>query len=266
MTATKARLVAMLLPLAMAGCDGRASDPTTGDLQRGENTVLTVSVAASTKDAMEQVAALFERETGTTVRINSGPTSALAGQIIAGAPADILLSASYQWADAVTEKGLARDSKPLLTNSLVLIVPRGNPAGVHSPDGLRSPRVAKVALAGESVPAGIYAVRALEALACRQDLAAAGKIVLGHDVRTTLTYVERGEAEAGIVYSTDASTTGQVEVVYTFDPSTHGEIVYPVVLLKDGGNEPAARRFYDFLSSDAAQRVMQQFGFTRFNP
>jgi molybdate transport system substrate-binding protein len=81
-------------------------------------------------------------------------------------------------------------------------------------------------------------------------------------VRVTLTYVERGEAEAGLVYATDASITDKVEVVYTFDAGTHDPIRYPLVLLKTGAAHPAPRRFYEFLGTPGAAEVFKKYGFT----
>ena len=84
-------------------------------------------------------------------------------------------------------------------------------------------------------------------------------------MRTALTYVERGEAEAGIVYSTDVSIAPKVELVYEFDPSLHDEIVYVLVLLKRGSEKPAARKFYEFLQSSPADNVYAKFGFSRLH-
>jgi len=81
-------------------------------------------------------------------------------------------------------------------------------------------------------------------------------------VRATLTYVERGETDAGIVYATDARITDKVEVVHTFPTDTHDAIQYPLVLLKDG----AARDFYRFLQSDEAKGVFRKHGFMVVNP
>ena len=140
-------------------------------------------------------------------------------QISEGAPAQLFLSANEKWADFVKEKGLAQDTKVLLGNSLVIVVPQGNPAGVKQPKDLTNAQVKRIAVAGPTVPAGIYARQALKKLNIWDGLEENKKIISGENVRVTLTYVERGEAEAGIVYATDAhGSSKQVEVVYTFDP------------------------------------------------
>ena len=116
-------------------------------------------------------------------------------------------------------------------------------------------------MAGEKVPAGTYGQQALEALQIYGQLADAKKIVRGEDVRATLALIERKEAEAGIVYSTDALMTDKVEVVYTFDPKTYDKIVYPLVLLKHGQDKPASQKWFDFLGSKAAEPIFEKRGF-----
>jgi molybdate transport system substrate-binding protein len=224
---------------------------------------LIVSAAASTKEVVEALVGEFEAATGTKVTVNPGPSSGLAGQIIAGAPADLFLSASQQWADEVNKKNKASAMARLLTNKLVIVVPAVNPGSVHEPKDLLSPAVKKVALAGEKVPAGAYADQALAKLELLQPLESAGKIVRGQDVRSALSYVERGEAEAGIVYSTDLSAATGVKPAYEFDPSLHDDIVYVLVLLKDAGEKPAAKKLYEYLQAPAAEATYAKFGFSR---
>jgi molybdate transport system substrate-binding protein len=224
-----------------------------------------VSAAASTKDVIEALDKKFTASTGAEVKVNAGPSNGLAQQILAGAPADLFLSANQQWADEVKKGGQAADSAQLLTNKLVLVVPQDNPGGVHEPKDLLSPKVKKIALAGEKVPAGIYAGQALTKLDLLQKLTDENKIVRGQDVRNTLNFVERGEAEAGIVYSTDVRAADGVVVAYEFDPSLHDEIVYVLVLLKHGSDNPAAGDLYKFLQSPQADETYRSFGFTRLH-
>ena len=85
------------------------------------------------------------------------------------------------------------------------------------------------------------------------------------DVRTALAYVERGEAEAGIVYSTDLLAAKNVVKVHEFDPALHDEIVYVLVLLKHGEDNQAAKGFFTFLQSKEADATLQKFGFERIS-
>jgi molybdate transport system substrate-binding protein len=240
--------------VAVCGCERP-------DTTAAKPSSVTAFVAASTQDAVNDVAATFHRDTGIAVKISPGGSNTLANQIINGADADVFLSANELWADSVKEKGFAAELRPLLTNSLVLIVPKGNPAGVKWPEGLLAAKVKHVALAGEKVPAGIYAKQALGAQHVYDDLARDKKIVRGKDVRATLNLVELGEVAAGVVYSTDAATSDRVEVVYTFDEKSHDPIRYPLVLLKHGQQNPAARKWFDYLGSASAAKVFEKYGF-----
>ena len=245
--------------LLLLGCGGGAERlPTASNAGRS----VFVLVAASTKDAVDEIAAAFTKETGIDVKINADDSSKLATQIVQHAPADIFLSANEKWADFVKDKGFVQETKPLLGNTLVIVVPKGNPAKVSKPEDLTGAAVKKIAIAGPTVPAGIYVREALTKLKLWEDLDQQKKIVPGENVRVTLTYVERGEAEAGIVYGTDARITSKVEEVYTFEPATHEKIVYPLVLLQAGQKNEAARKFYEYLQGPAATTVFRKYGFT----
>ena len=212
---------------------------------------------------VESLAEQFTKQSPHSIKVNPGSSNSLAGQIIAGAPADLFLSASQEWADRVREAKLSAQQVKLLTNKLVLIVPKGNPAGIKDPNDLVKPLVKKIALAGEKVPAGKYADQSLAKLGLLDSLIREKKIVRGQDVRTALAYVERGEVEAGIVYSTDLLVAKNVEMVHAFDSALHDEIVYVLLLLKHGEDNAAAKEFFDFLKSKEADSTIKKFGFER---
>jgi molybdate transport system substrate-binding protein len=251
--------IGLLIVLAPASCVNSSSSMPAAD----DNEALIFSAATSTKDLMETLGREFSADYGTRVNVNAGPSNALATQVVAGAPADLFLSASRRWAEEVQKAGQATATVRLLTNQLVIVVPRDNPGQVQRPEDLLSPSVQFVALAGENVPAGIYADQALTKLGLFQQITEARKIVRGQDVRSALSFVERGEAEAGIVYSTDVHSASRLAIVYEFDASLHDEIVYVLVLLKHGSGRPAARELYQFLQSPKADDAYRRFGFTR---
>lgn len=248
----------LLLVLAgaalLTGCD--ASDG--GEPAPGTALIL---AAASTTDAVEEAGALFEARTGIAVRVSSGASNALANQLLAGVPADLFLSADPRWVDAVSEAGLVGETRMLLGNELVLVVPVGNPAGVGAPTDLLSDRVRHVALAGERVPAGRYADEALRSAGVHEALVDSGRIARGHDVRRALGYVETGEAKAGVVYATDARISDRVTVVHRFPPEAHATIEYPLVLVAEPAHPAAARRFFEFLVGDEARAIFDRHGF-----
>jgi molybdate transport system substrate-binding protein len=240
------------------GTGGGGSNRSEAQGQAGE---ILISVASSMKDAVDELAQRFQSATGVTVRVNAGPSSGLAAQILSGAPAQLYLSASEEWADALEKEQLVLERVPLASNQLVIIVPRGNPAGVVRLEDLLQPPVRRVALAGERVPAGVYADQALRSAGMWEPLVEAGKVVRGQDVRITLSFVERAEADAGIVYVTDARLSDSVEVACAIDPARHEPIVYPLVLLKASEQVPAAKRFYDYLQTSESREVFARFGF-----
>jgi molybdate transport system substrate-binding protein len=252
-----ARVLAASLAL-LAACSSQP--PLDGHRQKP---ALVASVAASAAEAVEEIGARFRAQTGVELRVNAGPSNALATQILSGAPVDLFLSASPEWADKLAEDGLAAARIDLLTNRLVVVVARGNPAGVNEPEDLASPAVKKLALAGENVPAGKYADQALEKLGLLEQLQDDRRIVRGQDVRAALSFVERGEAEAGVVYATDVAAAPGVEIACEFDPALHEEIVYVLVLVKREPPRPEARRLFDYLQGDKAD---DEFTNRRFIP
>ena len=264
MASLTAALISCSKPAPPAAAEKAQQAPSAAQPAVG-NEPLVLSAAASTKEVMETLSEQFKAKSGTEVKINLGPSSGLATQILKGAPADLFLSANQEWADAIKSAGFADSMCRLLTNKLVMIVPKGNPGQVHAPKDLLSAKVKKVSLAGEKVPAGKYAEQSLKKLGLLQQLVDDAKIARGQDVRSALTYVERGEAEAGIVYATDVGAAPQVESVFTFDPAQHDEIVYVLVMLKHGAQNPAARQFYEFLQSSTADKTYVSFGFSRLH-
>jgi molybdate transport system substrate-binding protein len=272
---TNCRLFVASVAIYLLGCGARPDDGVDSsrksasagaaeDENRGEPLILLA--AASTKYAVEELAANFQKQTGTRVLVSAGPSNALAAQIASGAPADLFLSANEKWTEYVQQQGLAEEVRPLLTNGLALIVPRNNPGRVKSPTELANRRVKRVALAGENVPAGIYAEQALRDLGLYDMLVGANKIIRGQDVRGALGYVARGEAEAGIVYDTDARSEANVIVVDRFDPKSYDSIVYPLVLIKREQPSAAARKLYEYFRSAEAAVVFEKFGFQRVEP
>jgi len=151
----------------------------------------------------------------------------------------------------------------LLRNSLVLIAPRDS--RLQDFQGLAGGSVRLIALGDpDSVPAGEYGRQALVSLHLWEKLNA--KLVLAKDVRQVLTYVETGNADAGLVYATDALTSSKIRIVASAPESTHDPIVYPVAAVKGSHNEEATRRFVDYLASPAAQALFIKHGFTIATP
>ncbi|MDF5709173.1 MAG: molybdate ABC transporter substrate-binding protein [Nostoc sp. S4] len=225
---------------------------------------LTVSAAASLKDAMDEIKPLYSKEKpNITLSYNFGSSGALQQQIEQGAGVDVFISAATKQIDALQKKGLLVDGtrKDLLKNQVVLIVPQNSTTGVTDFQSLTSPRIKKIAL-GEpkSVPAGQYAQQVLTSLKITDPVKS--KAVYAKDVRQALNYVESGNADAGIVYLSDAKSTPKVKIVATASEKTHSPVVYPIAVLKSSKNVNAAKDFVEFLSGNEAKTVFEKQGFT----
>lgn len=229
---------------------------------RTETTELTVSVAASLQNTMRDLAPAFEQShPHIRVSFNFGGSGTLAQQIEQGAPADVFLAAAAKPMDDLAARGLLLTGTrhDLLRNEIALIAPKDS-TGLASFDGLQDPAVKLIALGDpESVPAGDYARQVLGAFHLWE--AVHGKLVLAKDVRQVLTYVETGEADAGIVYATDARESQKVRVAAVAPAASHAPVVYPVAVLRDSRNTAAARLFTAFLTGPQARAIFLGHGF-----
>jgi molybdate transport system substrate-binding protein len=229
---------------------------------RDDRGTLTVSVAASLQNAMAEIAPAYGRsQPGIKLTFNFGGSGTLEQQIERGAPADIFFSAAPKPMDALARKGLilSETRRDLLRNQVVLIVPKGS-AGPRTFQDLSGSTVKLIALGDpDSVPVGDYGHQVLEALHIWA--AVQPKLVLAKDVRQVLSYVETGNADAGIVYATDASESNKVCVVETAPNDSHMPVIYPVAVIRDSRNSAAARAFIAFLAGSYASGVFTRHGF-----
>ncbi len=226
---------------------------------------LTVFAAASLKNALDDANAAFTKASGIKVTASYAASSALAKQIEQGAPADVFISADLQWMDYVAGKNLLKTGTRinLLGNKLVLIAATDAKLGnVQIVDGFDIAALAgsgRVAVANvRAVPAGIYAKAALEKLGAWKS--AEPKLAQAENVRATLAFVARGEAQVGIVYETDARIEPQVKIVGVFPEGAHPPVVYPVAAT--AAAKAAASRYLDFLRGAAAKAIFEKYGFS----
>jgi len=221
---------------------------------------LTLSVAASLQDSITEIEAAYQREHAIEFRNNFGASGTLAREIEQGAPVDAVISAGAGPVDQLESEGLllAGSRRGLLRNSLVLIAPTGS--SLKRFEDLTGRQVRTVALGDPaSVPAGQYGKQTLQALHLYDELQS--KIVFGKDVRQVLTYVETGNADAGLVYLTDAQISHQSQIVAEAPVNSHDPIVYPIAQIKRSQNESSARDFIAFLGSPAARAIFERHGF-----
>ena len=229
---------------------------------RGET--ITVSAAISLKKSLEQIAGEYASATGDHIVFNFDASGKLAAQIKQGAPVDLFISAdNEQMNSLVTAKIVGSSARRIVVqNALVLIVPADAKNPPSSFADLANHRNEKIAI-GEpkSVPAGRYAMQTLTALSL--DRAVAPMLVYGDSVRAVLTYVQRGEVCAGIVYATDAKQAGdKVRVVENAPALTHDPIEYPGAVIAISAHAASANQFLAYLSTEPATRVFRQHGFS----
>lgn len=223
---------------------------------------ITIFAAASLKDALDGVAAQWqESHPGDTVVISYAGSSQLAKQIQQGAPADLFISASSEWMDAVEKSGDidAATRKDLLGNTLVL-VGTGTPAAAPVTDLPALLGEHKLAMAlVDSVPAGQYGKQALEHLGLWSKVES--HVAQADNVRAALKLVATAEAPLGIVYGSDAVAEKGVGVIATFPEDSHDKITYPAAVTKSA-DTPQAAAFLDSLTQEPAKSIFESQGFT----
>src|SRR6202041_2991574 len=221
---------------------------------------LTVSAAISLKDSLDEIGSIYEKaHPEVKISFNYGGSGTLQRQIEQGAPVDIFFSAAEKQMDDLQSKDLVDPGKRrnIVANQLVLIVPASNTT-IHSFQDLSNVSVKILALGEPStVPAGTYARQTLEHLGIWGSVEK--KIVLAKDVRAVLTYVETGNADAGMVYQTDAQGSSKVRIVTVAPADSHDPIIYPAAIMKAAKNPSAAASFLAFLSSSAAREVFAKY-------
>lgn len=256
-------LITMILIVA-GGCSNKSTtSSTTATEPQKAPVTLTISAAASLKDAMGQIKTEYTKEnSNVTINYNFGGSGALEQQIEQGATADIFMSAATKQMDMLSKKDLLlEDTKVnLLGNSVVLIVKSDSSLTIDFKDSA-SDKIKKIAL-GEptTVPCGQYAEEIYKTLNILDKVKA--KVVYGNDVTEVLTWVESGNVDAGVVYATDAKSSNKVKVAAVATKDLYKTpVVYPVSAIKASKNVDAAKEFIKYLSSAKAKAVFQQYGF-----
>jgi molybdate transport system substrate-binding protein len=255
--------VTLAAVIALAGCatgSGSATDASTptdaAGSTAGSTSTVTVFAAASLADAFDELAERFEAEHPlTAVVLSSGGSAALAQQIVQGAPADVFASAAEPPMQAVIDAGLASDAAILATNTLELVTPAGNPAGITGLDDLGRPEL-RVALCDVSVPCGAASATLLE----RQGVAASAD-TLESDVTAVLTKITLGEVDAALVYRTDVIRAGDavegIEVPGAASVVTRSRIA----AMTDATDPAAAAAFVAFATGADGRAVLDAAGF-----
>jgi molybdate transport system substrate-binding protein len=219
---------------------------------------ITVLAAASLTDAFTKLGTDFQKANpGTTVRFSFGGSSTLVNQIQGGAPADVFASADGANMQKVVNGGqVTTEPTAFATNLLAIVVKPGNPTHVKSLADLAN--VGVVSLCAPPQPCGTYADQILtQAGVTIPD----GQVTRGADVKSTLSAVTNGDADAAIVYVTDAKAAGSAVTTVTIPAWQNAFAIYPVAPLAKSGNADLATAWVKYTTSAAGQKTLQSYGF-----
>lgn len=240
-----------LMALLVASCGGEGGAEATA--RAG---AITVFAAASLTDAFEEIGSAFEAASpGVTVELSFAGSSALREQIRAGAPADVFASASASDVEQLVDEGLATGAVPFVTNSLRIVVPAGNPAGITGLEDLAEGDLL-VGLCAEEVPCGRFGREALDRAGVIPSIDTNEP-----DVRALLTKVAAGELDVGIVYVTDVLAAGDVVEGIAVPDEADVVATYPIATLTEADDAEAASAFVAFVLSPAGQSILRSYGF-----
>jgi molybdate transport system substrate-binding protein len=249
------RVVLLVAAVLLAACGGNAGNGSTSP--KALSGTVNVFAAASLTDAFNALGASFQgANSGVTLKFNFAGTPTLVTQIEQGAPADVFASADTTNMDKLNGDGFtAGTSHVFARNKLEIVVAPGNPRGITGLADLAKPGVIYIS-AAPTVPAGKYALQALNK---------AGVTVtpksLETDVKSVVSKIELGEADAGIVYTTDITAAGSKVAGVSIPDADNVIATYPIAMVKGSPNATAANAFIAFVLSATGQAKLQSFGF-----
>lgn len=255
-------VISLLFVLTLVGCNAENSTQPSQNSAQTKPTEIMVSAAASMQNSLTELQKAYtQKKPGIKINFNFGASGTLQQQIEQGASVDLFISAGKTQMDALEQKNLiAKDSRiNLLSNVLVLITGKDN-STITSLQNLTKLSIGKVSIGTpKSVPAGKYAQESLTNLKLWDALQP--KLVYAQDVSQVLNYVETGNADAGIVYQSDAQGSTKAKVVEVIPASSHKAIVYPAAVIANTKNKQATEDFLKYLESAEAQKVFAKYGF-----
>jgi molybdate transport system substrate-binding protein len=251
-----AALTAVTLLSACGSSDGATGTP--GGASAGLNGQITVFAAASLTDSFTELGKAFEAaHPGTEINFSFGASSGLATQIMAGSPADVFASASARTMDAVVATEAADSPVDFAKNMMEIAVPPDNPAGIVTVADLAKPGV-KVALCAAEVPCGVGA-RAVFTNA----KVAVTPVTEEVDVKATLTKVQLGEVDAGVVYVTDVLAAGDKVKGVAIPAEVNASTSYPISTLTASENKALAQAFVEYVLSPEGALALSNAGFEK---
>jgi molybdate transport system substrate-binding protein len=251
------RSVRILAAITVLGGAGVLSGCGSDSGQSGQ--VVNVYAAASLKDAFTALAGQYQKgNPGSSVQFNFAGSSSLVTQLTQGAKADVFASADTNNMSNAVKAGLVAGAPVnFASNTLVIVTRPGNPKQLNSFGDLARPGL-NVVVCAHQVPCGT-ATQKIEKLTGVQLKPVSEEA----SVTDVLNKVTSGEADAGLVYQTDARSAGDKVAKVDFPQSAQAVNVYPIAVLKSAANTAAAQRFVDLVTGDAGRQTLAQFGFVK---
>ncbi len=260
-------LFLFILIISLAACEAQPAS-----VQPTQKPAGTISVfaAVSLTEAFNKLGQNYEQaHPGVKVAFNFAGSQQLAQQIAQGAPADVFASADKQQMDAIVANGqIASDAaQTLVANQLTVVIPAANPGKITQVKDLAKPGL-KIVLAAKEVPAGMYALNFLDLTVKNPDYGPSFKdsvlknvVSYEENVRAVLNKVALGEADAGIVYETDARSEPNKVFTLKIPPEFTVEAIYYIAPVKNSAAASQAQGFIDYLLSSDGQDLLASYGF-----
>ena len=246
------RLAVLALLVALAACGG-GDDGEAAEGGGGGGGTLTVLAAASLTDVFDELAGPFEEEHDADVVFSFDSSTNLAGQVADGAPGDVLATADEASMRLAEDAGVTGEVETFATNVLTIVVPTGNPAGIESLDDLAD---ATWVRCSDEVPCGKVALAVLDANGVTAEPAS-----LEEDVRATLDKVITGEADAGLVYATDAVAAGDDVDAIEIPGAEENLTSYYATALAQSENADLAAGWVAWVLSEQGRAILADAGF-----
>lgn len=285
--------LALTMAMAMTACTGsgqnkqenkeaeKKAEEKKEPEQKEESVELTVFAAASMTETLTEIGDLYTKEhPEVKVSFNFDSSGTLKTQIQEGAACDLFISAGQKQMDQLDIQAdpqmntegldyvLESSRTDILENKVTLCVAEGSQAGIESFDDLAEALKNKeilMAMGNEDVPVGQYTQKILAYYGLQEEeLAAAGKISYGSNVKEVTTQISEGSVDCGVIYCTDAYSAG-LTVSDSATPEMCGQVIYPASVLKTSAHQEEAQAFLDYLQTDTSMEIFEKVGFSPVN-
>lgn len=261
----KALVILLVAMVTLTSVFAQAATETTSQAQ---NVEIIVFAAASMTETMNQIKGLYEAANpNVTITYNFDSSGTLLTQMKEGADCDLFISAAQKQMNALSDIKMIDESTRvnLLENKTALAVPEGNPKGITSYDQLADllkKHEVFLAIGNSDVPVGQYTQKIFAYYGIDEaEVAAAGCLTYGTNVKEVTTQVAQASVDCGIIYATDAYSAGLTVVDTATEAMTNGRVIYPAAILANAKNAEAAKAFLEYLKSDEAMAIFQSVGF-----